>query len=53
MAAVYQLESGSIVNVKGSGGATPSDDSKRDFYKEAKFAEVWYINIVQICLGNY
>lgn len=51
VAAVYQLENGSIAKVKGSGGVTPSDASKRDLYKEAKFAEGWYKNITSDMFG--
>lgn len=51
MAAVYQLENGSIAKVKGSGSVTLSDASKRDLYKEAKFAEGWYKNITSDMFG--
>ncbi len=51
VAAVCQLEKGNIAKIKGSGGVTPSNASKRDFYKEAKFAEGCYKNITSDMFG--
>jgi sulfide dehydrogenase [flavocytochrome c] flavoprotein subunit len=45
VAAVYQLENGTIMPVKGAGGLSPMDASKRTRAIEVDYAKGWYKNI--------
>lgn len=51
MAAVYRLQDGKIVSVKGAGGTSPIDASRWERKMEATYARSWFTNITSDIFG--